>query len=961
MQTQELIQACLEINDPAGQQRFFSEQALHLDKSGLDELAQGLKNQADQFMRTDIKRCLQTAGLIDDLASLTGDPLHRALGLLAVANANTVVLGDYRKAVEYYDQAAALYAEQGRLVLQAQSQIGKIYALASLGNYDQALAAGEWARGILRQNGEWFHLARLKVNMAVIHARLGQYPRALDLFDLAQEAYRQLGIQGEPHWLRVELNRANVLRNLGRFHESIQASQTAFEMHHRLGQEVAASRAQQTLAITYFVLGRYNEALAILDEVREILLKDERQRQAMLVELFISDCLLQLRRFNDVLEKCRQVRALFSQLGTNFEVAQAILNEASAYLGLERYADAINSLDEARQLFVQEGNLPAIAETDLQRAAVSILQGCPEEGLALARECAAVFRSHDLPVWQARAGLVAARAALALNKIETSQTLISQALSIGERLNLPDLNYPCRHLLGQLALKKGRPEEGLAAFEQAIQDLELLCGRLMIEFRANFVEDKERIYEHAVAVCLDLGQPPRALEFAERAKSRALLDLLAHRLDLSITARSEADRPLVEELTRLRGERNQLYRFLAGGEGFGQRGETSAFQDDRRISEQKVLVLEKRITDLWHKLLIRNADYAREASLWQVRSEPVQPYLSPETLLLEYFWLHDQVVVFLVSKNDLQALRLPVERTQVQRLLQLLWLNLRAVPRSSTNHVESLAENAQGILHRLYQQLVEPVENHLEGYPRCVVVPHGPLHYLPFHALTNGQRPLLEQHEISYLPGASFLRYCSEMKPAGHGLAAIGHSYQGKLPFAVEEASLIASRWQGVATLEAQATLERIHQLAGQSRVLHLAAHGDFRPDNPLFSGLALADGWLTTLEIFNLRMSASLVTLSACQTGRSVIGGGDELLGLMRAFLAAGAASLVSTLWAVEDRSTAQLMQTFYAQLAQGETKAAALRQAQLDLLRDQSTGIRYSHPYFWAPFYLVGDTGHL
>jgi hypothetical protein len=144
------------------------------------------------------------------------------------------------------------------------------------------------------------------------------------------------------------------------------------------------------------------------------------------------------------------------------------------------------------------------------------------------------------------------------------------------------------------------------------------------------------------------------------------------------------------------------------------------------------------------------------------------------------------------------------------------------------------------------------------------------------------------------------------------------------------------------------------------------ATHGEFRPDNPLFSGLALADGWLTTLDIFNLRLQASLVTLSACQSGQSQVGGGDELLGLMRAFLYAGAASLVLSLWAVEDRSTALLMEAFYAKLAEGWSKGAALRHAQRQFIQDgvsqgDAAQRLYKHPFFWAPFFLVGDTGLL
>jgi CHAT domain-containing protein len=142
--------------------------------------------------------------------------------------------------------------------------------------------------------------------------------------------------------------------------------------------------------------------------------------------------------------------------------------------------------------------------------------------------------------------------------------------------------------------------------------------------------------------------------------------------------------------------------------------------------------------------------------------------------------------------------------------------------------------------------------------------------------------------------------------------------------------------------------------------------HGEFRPDNPLFSGLKLADGWLTTLDIFNLKLSASLVTLSACQTGRNVVAAGDELLGLMRAFLGTGTASLVLSLWKIEDRFTQRLMENFYALLADGWSKGAALRESQLRFVRSagmtpEGAGAIESHPYFWGAFFLVGDPGEL
>lgn len=966
--------------DTVGQQQLLTDSLPYLCTTEQDELAEALKKHADQLRRASIHRCLQTVELLHHLARLTGNPLHQALGLLAEGNAYTIGLGEYQKGLDCYDQAAAIYSRLGYPVKQAQSQTGKIWVLANLGRYDEALAIGQWASEVLENHKEWLLLANLTTNMALIPGRLGQDAEALALFDRAAALYHRLGADGELPLLMIKVNRGIVLRNLGRFSESIEVHQEAMAAYRQLGQIFSAAQAQQNLAMTYFVLGRYNEALALLDEVREVFLADGRRRHVMLVDLFISDCLLQLRRFADALEKCTQARAWFSQLGTHFEVGQAIFNEATAYVGLGRYTEALTTLSEARRLFEQEGNEVAVANTDLQGAAVLLCQAQPAAAFKLAHASAAVFRAHDLPIGQARAYLVAARAAMVLNRDRIAHKLVTCALTIGQRHQMPPLTYQAHHLRGLLAVKAEYFDEGLAAYEQAIDELERLYGRLMIEFRADFAQDKERIYEDIVSLCIDLDRPELALEYSERARSRALQQLLALRLDLSIEARSEADRPLVAELQQLRAERNRLYRRWETGEEIGQRGQTDELLAAQNRVEQHVLDLEKRITTLWHKLLVRNADYARDAALWQVRTEPIQPYLDPQTVLVEYFIAHEELIVFLVTADTIQAHRLPTNLTQVQHLLQLLWLNLRAVPQSPPVRLPHLTRNAEGILQKLYQQLVggagSPLAETIATHPRLIIVPYGPLHYLPFHALHDGRTYLLQQHEISYLPGASLLRYCQERRSTTttsheritNSLLAVGHSSNGRLPHTVNEAKCIAHLWPGETgnapvITEADATLARLRELAPHSHVLHLATHGDFRPDNPLFSGLALDDGWLTTLDIFSLRLQASLVTLSACQTGRSVIGGGDELLGLMRAFLSAGAASLVATLWAVEDVSTAQMMASFYQKLAAGETKGAALRAAQQSYLAELAEAATPDrrHPYFWAPFFLVGDAGPL
>lgn len=930
-----------------------------LDADACDQLATALKAAADRYLHEDIDRCLEAAALLLELAGATGNPGHRALGLLAEANAQSIGLSQYQQALALYDEATAIYGAEGRAVDQARAQIGKLWPLATLGRYEEALATGHQAAETLEAAGAWLALGKLTSNLAVIYGRMGEDGEALATFNRALAVYERLGQEGLPHVARVQLNRAIVLRNLGRFEASIEASEAALERLSSGERRIDRARAQQSLAITYFVLGKYNEALQLLDDVRDVFLDDGRERDAILVELFISDCLLRLRRFRDVLAKCAQVRELFRDLGTRFEVAQAVLNEAVAYAGLEQQDEARASLQEARSLFAAEGNQVWLAFADLEMATLLLRHGELEAAAELAEQCMATFSEHNLLVPEAQAWLVAARAASGLGHSEQARRLLQKTLQVAENQELPTLIYQTHYLLGTLARQEEETAAALDAYDAAITALEQLRGQLMVEFRADFLEDKNVLYEDIVALCLDLDRPALGLEYAERAKSRSLLDLLAYRLDVTVQARREADRPLVTELAELRDQRDRLYRRWRSGEGQTERGWATA-DDGWQQAQQEVLQIEGRMTELWHRLLIRNADYARDAALWQVRTEPVQPYLDEQTLLLEYFVARDRLILFLVTATQIEAVPLSAPLEQVQKLSQLLWLNLRSVPRSEGARRAHLARNAQAILGRLYGLLLEPAQEQMAGWQKLIIVPHGALHYLPFHALLDGETYLFQRHEVSYLPGASFLRYCSEAQPSGTEFLALGYSHNMTLPYTVEEAQAVARMWQGQALVEEQATRRALLEVAPAARLLHIAAHGDFRPDNPLFSGLSLYDGWLTTLDIFNLRINSSLVTLSACQTGRNVVAGGDELLGLMRAFLYAGTASLLLTFWAVEDRSTAALMEGFYRHLSAGAGKAKALQMAQRHFL-EHAPDPGAAHPYFWAPFFLVGATDPL
>lgn len=976
MSYDQLIDRLLAEESPSARRGRLAAQAALLDEG----FGAALKGRADQLLRADIQASLEAAELLVMAGEVAGAAPLRALGLLARANAESIGLGEYQAALASYDEAAAIYRAAGREADEARSQIGKLWALACLGRYDEAEAAAAWAGGVLEEHGQLRPLATLTMNMAAIYGRQGADAAALAMFERAGAIYERLGEEGAALLPLIDQNSAIVLRNLGLFERSIAASERALARLLEQGQTVEAARARQNLAITHFVLGRYTEALDLLDTARGTFLEDGRQRDALLVDLSIGECLLQLRRFGQVLDETRRLRAWFGERGSRFEMGQALMNEAAAYSGLRRYDEAVGSLAEARALFEGEENLVWAAAADLERAAVLLRRGEPAACAGLARTCAETFAMHGLPLREAQAHLLAARAAAAAGRPEEARQMAGEALAGAESAALPALSYQCRHLLGRLsdpgyrraaqqseysddvfgdgrALPEPLPGDPLAAlahYDAAIADLDQLRGQLMVEFRADFLDDKEAVYADAAALCLELGRPEAALAYAERARSRALIDMLSRRVDLSIRARRPDDEALVAELNELRAERDRLLRRWESREAAREEPPT---EQERQQAQGAIVELEGRITAGWHRLLVHNADYAREASLWQGSPEPPRPDLPAGALLLSYFSIHGRAVAFVASRDGVRATQLG-DLAQIERLSRLLALNLRATPGSSGERAAGLAANARHLLGQLYGLLVAPIEADLAGHDRLIIVPHGSLHYLPFHALHDGQGHLLERFTISYLPGASLLPHIRPAPLEAAGALVMGYSHGGRLPHALSEAAAVAAGLGAEAYLEGEASLERLRAEIGGRRVVHLATHGSFRLDSPLFSGLVLADGWLTTLESFNLRLTASLVTLSACETGRSRVGAGDELQGLMRAMLHAGAASLLLSLWTVEDQAAADLMGQLYGRLSAGAGKAEALRQAQLALI---AAGGPRAHPYYWAPFFLVGETGKL
>jgi CHAT domain-containing protein len=267
-----------------------------------------------------------------------------------------------------------------------------------------------------------------------------------------------------------------------------------------------------------------------------------------------------------------------------------------------------------------------------------------------------------------------------------------------------------------------------------------------------------------------------------------------------------------------------------------------------------------------------------------------------------------------------------------------------------TKHMDTLTARAKARLQRVHELIWAPLEEALSRTRRVLVVPHGSLGSLPFGALLDGERTPGRDLELAIVPSARMALHGLRSRPRAARIGLVlGES--SRLEHAADEARTVAGLFPSARTcIDSEATLANLRGYAPQADVIHFACHGQFRADNPMFSALHLHDGVLTVEAAESLGLNQSTVVLSACETALTDQGTGDEMVGLVRAFLVAGAARVVASLWPVDDRVTAQFMSHFYAALARDVGPAAALREAQISVRRD------HPHPYYWAAFTLFG-----
>lgn len=436
------------------------------------------------------------------------------------------------------------------------------------------------------------------------------------------------------------------------------------------------------------------------------------------------------------------------------------------------------------------------------------------------------------------------------------------------------------------------------------------------------------------------------MHYIEEAKSQSLRDLIYGRAR-PLPAKEPLESAWNGRIRLLREELNWYYHRIEAEE-LSQTPvlpkRIEELQSEARARENHLVRVLRELPSLEPNITVLRGSTA-------VTLEETRAAIDRDTTLLEYFRVADRLLAAVVTRDSLEIVPLgPVERVIGRlRMLHFQLSKLRLGADYVAGFRAPLLRAARAHLHELYEDVMAPVCPHLKA-PHLLIVPHDVLHYVPFHALFDGSQYLIDRFAVSYAPSAGIYSACHHKPSKRSGPSLILGVHDSRTPFIPQEvASVAAEVAEPQLYLDDQASAAVLRERGPASRLIHIATHGYFRQDNPLFSGIRLSDTYLSLYDLYGLNLPVELLTLSGCSTGLNVIAAGDELLGLTRGLLFAGAQSLLLTLWDVADESTAEFMRYFYAGLG-NENKALALQRAMMKLRESRP------HPYYWAPFILVG-----
>jgi CHAT domain-containing protein len=942
---QQLLKRLAALADEAQRAAFLSRHRSRLRPEIVTELTERVREQ----VRVDVQQALHIADTALAIAKELNDKGSMAWALRGKANA-LYAKGEYAPAVALHEEAVVLFESIGKTQEVARTLSTSIQPLHLMGDYSRAFAAGERARKIFTAEGNTWRLARLEINIGNVYYRQDRFAEALACWE---RAYQGLPAKEDPEGIAAVLsNMATCYISLNAFSKALDSYQQARQFCEEHGMPLLVTQADYNIAYLYYLRGEYSRAIQMLRATRANSQKIGDAYHHALCNLDLSELYLELNLSAEAAELAQQGYEGFHKLQMGYESAKCLAFSAMAASQQGHAFQGLELFSQAREMFVKEKNQVWPSLIDLYRALVFFNEGRFFEARRHCMEALESFRSLNLASKSVLAQLLLARIALRTDDPDQAYQHASSALERLPQLESPVLTYQTHLLLGNIHLAKRNSGDAYSSYQSSRQALETLRSNLRSEeLKIAFIKNRLEVYENLVELCLsrenDVAGTEEAFTYVEQAKSRSLMDLFvkpAPAISEPATGQSE----LVRSMRELREELNWYYNRI----------EREQLQPEQNSSE-RIAALQEQARQR-EKELVRTLQEATEADAAEAGLQTpshlpitaIRAAIPADTLVVEYFRVRDRLLVCLLGRETLEILPVTIE-TRVNSLLRLLQFQLskfRLNPQYIEAFRDPLAQATQAHLKDLYDELIAPVASRLKA-SHLVFVPHGSLHYVPFHALFDGREYLIDRHTVSYSPSASIYALCQHRSANASGSALVLGIPDPQAPAILDEVQALAGILHPAELFVGEQASQKILRDKGPlSRMIHIATHGRFRLDNPMFSAIRLGDSFLSLFDLYQLKLPVELITLSGCSTGLNVVAAGDELIGLARGLLHAGAQSLILSLWDVHDQSTAEFMSAFYRSLGEGKTKAEALRAGMLQLRA------RYPHCYQWAPFILVG-----
>lgn len=940
-----LIAQLVAVEEDADRQKFLASHRRLVRHEVVEQLARGVVEK----VRVDTREALRFAAAAQSVAHRVRRKESMALGLRAMANA-LYASGDNRAAVEHHEQAVQIYEALEDWKEAARTLSSAIQPLILIGEYDRAISAWERAKEIFTRLKEPWRLARLELNAGNIFHRQDRFEEALAHYE---RAYEGLLPHGDAEGLAVVLSNMSVcLISLNDFPRALATYQRARAVCEQNHMPLLVAQADYNIAYLYCLRGEYTQAIEMLYAARRACEAIGDGYHFALCHLDLSDVYLELNLSEEAREMAHEGFVRFEALGTGYEAAKCLAIEAMAIGQEGKTALALERFTKAREMFGRERNQVWPWLLDLYQALLLIQEGRYFEARRLATAAAGFFDGSILAGKAVLARLLLARIALEMGETAPAREEVEAVMARLPNLQRPVLEYQSHFLSGQIALRSGDSRAAYASFQEARRVLEKLRGRLQAEeLKISFVKNRLLVYEALVDLFVsgqgDGAGAGEAFAWMEAAKSRSMTEMIFQG-GRSMPIGTGSQSGLVLRIRELREELNWYYHRI-------ELEELRPEEISRERIERLQAEAQAREGELLRTLRELPA-HERESATLEAPAEfsldRVQAAIPADATLVEYYFSGDRVIAAVVTRERVEILPVTlVSRTA--HYLQLLRFQLSKF-RMGLSYVQRFAETllraTESHLDALGAELIAPLRSMLHG-SRLILVPHGGLHFLPFHALHIEGRYLCDEFTVSYAPSATVFALCQEKPLSDKRASLVMGVPDARAPQILAEVQSVAPLLpRPELFIGDRATSAVLRERGPECGVLHIATHGNYRQDNPMFSGIRLGDGYLNLYDLYQMRLGARLAVLSGCATGMNVVAAGDELLGLQRGLFCAGATSVLLSLWDVHDRSTAELMQSFYRRYIETGEMAESLRAAM------QQVRAENPHPYFWAPFILAG-----